>query len=101
MARAAQSSIFVPVSSISVTSTISAAVSDTDVAFGPTPALYLAAGFATFASVAGLALIPAAIGSWIHGWFTIGGRILYSILASTATYLLWWAVDWNLLGFRF
>jgi CubicO group peptidase (beta-lactamase class C family) len=78
-----------------------AAVSDSDVAFGPTPALYLAAGLITIGSLAGLALIPAAVGSWIHSWFTVGGRILYSLLALTAPYLLWWAVNWNLLGFRF
>jgi hypothetical protein len=48
------------------------AVSDTDVAFGPTPALYLAAGFITIGSLASLALIPAAVGTWICRWFTIG-----------------------------
>ena len=60
------------------------AVSDSDVAFGPTPALYLAAALITISSIAGLALVPAAVGSWMHGWFTIGGRIFYSLLALTA-----------------
>jgi CubicO group peptidase (beta-lactamase class C family) len=76
-------------------------VSNSDVAFGPTLSLYLAAGLITIASLASLALIPAAIGSWIRGWFTIGGRIFYSLLALTAPYLLWWAITWNFLGFQF
>lgn len=78
-----------------------AAVSDSDIAFGPTLVLYLATGFITIASLAGLALIPAAVGAWIHGWFTIGGRIFYSLLAVTGPYLLWWAITWNFFGFQF
>ena len=77
------------------------AVSDSDVAFGPTPALYLAAGLISVGALAGLALIPAAVAAWAGRWFTVGGRILYTVLALTAPYLLWWAVTWNLLGFRF
>jgi CubicO group peptidase (beta-lactamase class C family) len=93
--------IAVAVALVSGTAAFFAAVSDADVAFGPTPALYLATGFITVGSIASLALIPVAVGSWINGWFTIGGRILYTLLALTAPYLLWWAVTWNLLGFRF
>jgi hypothetical protein len=77
------------------------ALGSTEAAFGAPPTLYLAAGFITIASVAGLALIPAAVGAWANRWFTIGGRIFYSLLALTAPVLLWWANYWNLLGFRF
>jgi hypothetical protein len=51
--------------------------------------------------LAGLALIPAAVGARIRGWFTTGGRIFCSRPAPTAPNLLWWAITWNFFGFRF
>ena len=77
------------------------AISDTAVAYGATPTLYAAVGLITIGSLAGLALIPAAVGAWVNRWFTIGGRILYSLLALTTPLLVWWANYWNLFGFRF
>ena len=76
-------------------------VSNTAVAYGPTLTLYLTAIFITVGSIAGLLLIPAAVGAWVYRWFTSGRRVCYSLLAVTGPYLLWWANHWNLLGFRF
>lgn len=77
------------------------AVSDTAVAYGPTLMLYLATGLISLGAVASVALVPAAAGAWKSRWFTMGGRIYFTLLALTAPYLLWWANYWNLLGFRF
>lgn len=52
-------------------------------------------------AVAGLALVPAAIGAWRHHWSSVGGRLDLSALALAAPPLVWWANDWNLLGFRY
>jgi len=99
--RALWLEIGVAVSLLLGTAAFFATLGDSDVAYGPTLALYLATGFFTIASLAGLALIPAAVASWIYRWFTIGGRIFYSLLALTAPYLIWWTITWNMLGFQF
>jgi hypothetical protein len=39
--------------------------------------------------------------AWTNRWFTVGGRIYYSLLAVTAPVLLWWVNYWNPFGFRF
>jgi CubicO group peptidase (beta-lactamase class C family) len=76
-------------------------LSDPDVVYGATPAIYAATALITFTTTAGLLLIPAAAGAWWKQWFTIGGRLYYSLLALAVPVLLWWALYWNLLGFRF
>jgi CubicO group peptidase (beta-lactamase class C family) len=76
-------------------------LSDDDVVYGATPTIYAATGLITLASTAGLLLIPAAAGAWWKRWFTIGGRLYYSVLALSVPVLLWWAIYWNLIGFQF
>jgi hypothetical protein len=76
-------------------------LSDSDVVYGATPAIYTATAMITVAATAGLLLIPAAAGAWWKRWFTIGGRLYYSLLALAVPVLLWWAIYWNLLGFQF
>ena len=63
--------------------------------------LYLATGLLTLGSIVGLALVPAAVWAWKDRWFTIGGRLYYSLLAVTAPIVMWWTAHWNLLGWRF
>ncbi len=72
-----------------------------DVIYGVTPMILLATTLISLAGLLALALVPAAITAWARGWFTIGGRIYYSLLALSASILLWWANYWNILGFRF
>jgi CubicO group peptidase (beta-lactamase class C family) len=76
-------------------------ISDDDVVYGATPTIYAATGLITVASVGGLLLVPAAAGAWWYRWFTIGGRLYYSVLALAVPVLLWWAVYWRLIGFQF
>jgi CubicO group peptidase (beta-lactamase class C family) len=76
-------------------------LSDTDVVYGATPTIYTATAMITIASTVGLLLVPAAAGAWWKHWFTIGGRLYYSLLALAVPVLLWWALYWNLLGFQF
>jgi CubicO group peptidase (beta-lactamase class C family) len=76
-------------------------LSDSDVVYGATPTIYAATAMITIASTAGLLLVPAAADAWWKHWFTIGGRLYYSLLALAVPVLLWWAIYWNLLGFQF
>jgi CubicO group peptidase (beta-lactamase class C family) len=76
-------------------------LSDDDVVYGATPTIYAATGLITIASTAGLLLIPAAVGAWWKHWYTIGGRLYYSVLAFSVPVLLWWGIYWNLIGFQF
>ena len=76
-------------------------LSDSGVVYGATTAIYAATALITITAAAGLLLLPAAAGAWWKHWFTIGGRVSYSLLALTVPVLLWWALYWNLFGFRF
>ena len=59
-----------------------------------------AASLISVAAVGGLALIPVTVAAWVKDWFTVGGRVLYTVLALLAPVLLWWAWYWNLLGWQ-
>jgi hypothetical protein len=53
------------------------------------------------ASVAGPLLMPAAAGARSKHWFTIGGRLHFSVPAPAAAVLLWWATYCTLIGSQF
>lgn len=72
-----------------------------DVVYGPTPLVLTATSLISVAAIAGLFLLPAAVGAWTRRWYSVGGRLYLSALAVVAPALLWWANYWNLLGLRF
>ena len=72
-----------------------------DIVCGLTPAAVAAPTLVTAAALGGLALIPVAVLAWVKGWFSLGGRLLYSLLALAAPVLAGWDWYWNLLGWQF
>ena len=71
-----------------------------DIVYGVPPILIVATTLLSVAAIAGLALIPAAVLAWRSRWFTVGGRILYTLLALTTPLTLSWVWYWNLLGYQ-
>jgi hypothetical protein len=71
-----------------------------DIVFGVPPVLIVATTLLSLAAIAGLALIPTAVVAWRSSWFTVGGRILYTLLALTAPLTLGWVWYWNVLGYQ-
>ena len=72
-----------------------------DIVFGVPPMVIVATTLLSLAAIAGLALVPTAVLAWRSGWFTAGGRTLYTLLALTAPLTLWWVWYWNMLGYQF
>lgn len=71
-----------------------------DIVYGAPPILFVATTLLSVAAIAGLALIPAAVLAWRSKWFTVGGRIMYTLLALTTPLSLSWVWYWNLLGYQ-
>ncbi|HEU5180312.1 MAG TPA: serine hydrolase domain-containing protein [Candidatus Polarisedimenticolia bacterium] len=59
--------------------------------------LWLALGFTALALL--MAMFTA--GAWRHGWWTLWGRVYYSIISMTALLFVLFLAQWNLLGFRY
>ena len=55
-----------------------------DIVFGVPSMVIVATTLLSLAAIAGLALVPKAVLAWRSGWFTVGGRTLYTLLALTA-----------------
>ena len=67
------------------------------VAFGLPPALMMLVSLHYF--TAGLAAMMAgfAVWAWLKGWWTLIGRLHYTLLVVVAAALTWWQSYWNLL----
>lgn len=71
-----------------------------DIVYVVPPILIVATTLLSVAAIAGLALIPAAVLAWRSRWFTVGGRLMYTLLAVTTPLTLSWVWYWNLLGYQ-
>lgn len=65
------------------------------------PILYVALSFLLLASVLGLALPVFAFLAWRDRYWSLGSRLLFSLLALAALCMMPFMGYWNLLGFRF
>jgi len=65
------------------------------------PILYVALSFLLLAAVIGLALPVFAILAWRHRYWSLGARLLFSLIALVVLCMMPFMNYWNLLGFRF
>lgn len=71
-----------------------------DIVYGMPPIVVISATLLTFAATTGLALIPLATLAWRRHWFSLGGRLGYTLLALTTPLTAWWVWEWNVLGYQ-
>jgi len=50
------------------------------------------------AAVLAAALVVFAVLAWVRGWWTVWGRLLYTLLALLSAGYVWFLWYWNLLG---
>ncbi len=63
--------------------------------------LYVAMGVLLIASTLGLTLPVFAVLAWGRGYWSVGRRLYFSLVALTAAGMVPYLDYWNLLGFRF
>ena len=71
------------------------------VAFGVSPLVVAMLGVLLCGAILGLATPVFAVLAWKDGYWSVWGRIHYTVLAVAALAFVWWLNYWNLLGFRY
>lgn len=72
-----------------------------DLVFGVTPMVLGLLAVPIITSLLTLVLLVMVYPAWKNGYWSIMGRVHYSLITLAAVVFIWWANYWNLLGFRF
>jgi hypothetical protein len=72
-----------------------------DLAISIPPAVIVATTMILVAAILTAAAAPLAVAAWAKNWYTVGGRIYYTLVTVTGVAFVVWAWYWNVLGFKF
>lgn len=88
------------VSALQVVFLISFAISISDLSQFPTPLTKAALGIALLATTLTLGMVACAGQAWRRRYWSVLGRVHYSLVTLGALGFVWFLSQWNLLGFR-